>query len=41
MKMDNYKADSKENWEKFKVEFSRDMDELGAAFKDLTVKNVK
>ena len=41
MKMDNYKADSKENWVKFKVEFSRDMDELGAAFKDLTVKNVK
>lgn len=41
MKMDTYKADSKENWEKFKVEFSRDMDELGQAFKDLTVKNVK
>jgi hypothetical protein len=40
MKMDGYKADSKENWEKFKVEFARDMDELGQAFKDLTVKNV-
>lgn len=40
-KMDDYKADSKENWEKFKTEFSHDMDEMGAAFKDLTVNNVK
>jgi hypothetical protein len=41
MKMEVYKADSKENWDKFKIEFSHDMDELGKAFKDLTVKNVK
>jgi F0F1-type ATP synthase membrane subunit b/b' len=40
-KMDDYKIEGKENWEKFKAEFSHDMDELGKAFKDLTVKNVK
>lgn len=39
-RVDEYKADGKDNWEKFKVEFNRDMDELGNAFKDLTVKNV-
>ena len=39
--MDEYKADGKENWEKFKAEFNHDMDGLGSAFKDLTVKNVK
>ncbi|MCF8239566.1 MAG: hypothetical protein K9I85_15495 [Saprospiraceae bacterium] len=31
-KLDGYKAEGKENWESFKVEFSRDMDELGTAF---------
>lgn len=41
MKMDSYKADTKEGWDKFKIEFAHDMDELGKAFKDLTVKNVK
>ena len=41
LKLDNAKTDSKENWEKFKKEFSHDMDELGNAFKDFTVKNVK
>lgn len=40
-KIDDYKLDGKENWEKFKTEFNHDMDELGEAFKDLTVKNVK
>ncbi len=40
-KLDDYKADSKESWEQFKTEFNHDMDELGVAFKDLTVKNVK
>jgi len=39
--LDGYKADGKEKWEKFKTEFNHDMDELGKAFKDLTVKNVK
>lgn len=41
LKIENYKADTKENWDKFKLEFSHDMDELGAAFKDLTTNNVK
>ena len=40
-KMDEYNQEGKENWEKFKTEFSHDMDELGKAFKDLTVKNTK
>ena len=40
-KMDEYSQDGKENWEKFKTEFNHDMDELGKAFKDLTVKNTK
>jgi len=40
-KMDNYKEEGKEKWQIFKTEFSHDMDELGKAFKDLTVKNVK
>ena len=29
------------NWETFKVEFKRDMDELGEALKDFGVKNTK
>jgi hypothetical protein len=41
MKLDEYKADGNENWEKFKTEFNRDMSELGDAIKNLTVKNVK
>lgn len=40
-RMDDYKAQSKEQWEGFKTEFNHDMDEIGNAFKDLTVKNVK
>lgn len=40
-KMKDYKAEGKENWVKFKSEFSYDMEELAKAFKDLTVKNVK
>ena len=39
--MDDYKADGKENWKKFKAEFNHDMDELAKAFKDLTVNNKK
>jgi hypothetical protein len=41
MKMDNYKEDGKDKWLAFKAEFSHDMDEMGKAFKDMTVKNVK
>jgi hypothetical protein len=40
-KMDDYKASNKEKWELFKTEFSHDMEALGQAFKDLTVKNVQ
>lgn len=40
-KMDDYKANGKENWEKFKTEFSHDIDELGKAFNEFTINNVK
>lgn len=40
-RMDDYKAEGKEKWEIFKAEFNHDMEELGKAFKDITVKNVK
>lgn len=40
-RLDDYKAEGKNSWEQFKIEFSRDLDELGNAFRDLTVKNVK
>lgn len=35
-KMDDYKEDGKDKWEKFKLEFNHDLEELGKAFKDLT-----
>ena len=34
-------SENKENWENFKTEFNRDMDELGVAIKDFTIKNKK
>ena len=37
-KLDDYKTEGKEKWEIFKTEFSHDMDELGKAFSDFTVK---
>jgi len=40
-KIDGYQSNNKDSWQAFKAEFNRDMDELGKAFKDLTVKNVK
>ncbi len=40
-RMAEYKADGKDNWGTFKTEFNHDMDGLGTAFKDLTVKNQK
>ena len=39
--MADYKADGKANWEVFKAEFNRDMDELGAAIKSFGEKNNK
>jgi len=41
LRMENYKEDGKDKWFIFKTEFSHDMNEMGKAFKDLTVKNVK
>ena len=41
IRLENYKAEGKDKWVIFKAEFSHDMDEMGKAFKDLTVKNVK
>ncbi|WP_439506044.1 hypothetical protein [Sediminibacterium sp.] len=38
-KMADYKADGKDDWAKFKEEFNHDMDELGKALKDFTIKN--
>lgn len=39
MKLNNYKEEGQDKWISFKNEFIRDFDELGKAFKDLTVKN--
>jgi predicted nucleic acid-binding Zn-ribbon protein len=39
-RLDDYKADGKDNWEIFKIEFSQDLEALGKAFKDLATKNV-
>jgi len=33
-------SEGKEKWEKFKEEFNHDMEELGAALKDLSVNNI-
>ena len=41
MKLNNYNYDGKSSWQSFKTEFNHDMEELGHAFKDLTVKNTK
>lgn len=40
-RLDDYKVEGKDSWQTFKLEFNRDMDELGQALKDLTVKNNK
>jgi hypothetical protein len=40
-KLDDYKMTGKENWETFKTEFSRDMDELGKALSGFTKNNDK
>jgi len=37
----DYKDESAEQWEAFKIEFNRDMDNLGQALKDLTTSNTK
>ena len=40
-KLNEYKDEGKDAWEKFKSEFSRDTDELGSALKNFTVDNKK
>jgi predicted small secreted protein len=40
-RLDDYQASGKDNWESFKIEFSRDMDRLGKALSDLTDNNVR
>ncbi len=37
--LDNYQDDGFEKWKSFKEEFGKDMDSLGNAFKNLTIKN--
>lgn len=41
VKIDTYKNDANSDWQSFKREFNHDMDEIGKAFKDLTVDNKK
>ena len=40
-KLNTYENNAQSDWESFKREFSHDMDQLGAALKDLTVNNKK
>ena len=40
-RLENYNEEKDGNWEKFKTEFNSDMKDLGNAFKNLTIKNVK
>lgn len=37
-KLAEYKAEGKDDWNSFRYEFKRDMDELGQSLKDFTVK---
>ena len=39
--LSDYKDEGQDKWTSFKNEFNHDMDELGKAFKDLTVNNVE
>jgi hypothetical protein len=41
VKLDTYKNDANSDWQSFKREFKHDMDEMGQAFKNLTVDNKK
>ena len=41
IKMEAYKNDANSDWQSFKREFKHDLDEIGKAFKDLTVDNKK
>ena len=41
IKLQEYKAESADKWTSFKNEVNHDLEELGEAFKDLTVDNVQ
>lgn len=41
IKLENYDAQDKTQWEQFKSEFSHDITELGKAFNDMSTNNVK
>lgn len=41
VKADTYRNDANSDWQSFKREFKHDMDEIGQAFKDVTVDNKK
>jgi len=41
VKTDTFKNDANSDWQAFKREFNHDMDEIGQAFKDLSVDNKK
>jgi chromosome segregation ATPase len=40
-KLEAYHDDGKSDWREFKTEFKHDLDGLGKAFKDITVRNTK
>jgi len=40
-RLDDFKEESQDKWDIFKMDFSRDMDELGEDFKNLTTKDKK
>lgn len=41
VKADTYRNDANSDWQSFKREFKHDVDEIGQAFKDVTVDNKK
>lgn len=40
-KLNKYSDDGKSDWQEFKTEFKHDLDGIGLAFKNITVKNTK
>lgn len=40
-RMEDFKADGQSSWDLFKLEFSREMDALGTAFKNFTITDEK
>lgn len=40
-RLSKYEVNGRDSWEKFKIEFNHDLDELGKALNDVTTDNVK